>query len=51
MYLIGDNPESEIKAGKKLGMRTIQRKSDSKVSSKYSDYEIESFEELKEIIK
>jgi len=51
IWVIGDNPDSEIKAGKKLGMRTIQRKSNSKKSSKFSDYEIESFEELKGILK
>lgn len=50
IWVIGDNPESEMKAGKALNMNTIQRKSSSKKSSQYSDYEIDSFEELKEII-
>lgn len=51
IWVIGDNPESEIKAGKKLGMNTIQRKSKSKESSDFADYKIESFEELEKIIK
>lgn len=51
IWIIGDNPESEIKAGKALKMNTIQRKSPSKPSSKYADYEIDTFEELKKIIK
>jgi len=51
IWIIGDNPESEIKAGKILGMRTIQRKSKTKESSEYADFEIASFRELKNIIK
>ena len=50
IWVIGDNPDSEIKAGKDLNMNTIQRKSSSKKASKYADYEITSFEELKYII-
>lgn len=50
IWVIGDNPESELKAGKQLGMRTIQRKSSTKLSSVYADFEIESFEELKNIL-
>lgn len=50
IWVIGDNPESEIKAGKALGMKTIQRRSKSKESSPYADYEIDSFEELPEIL-
>lgn len=50
IWVIGDNPESEIKSGKVLGMKTIQRKSNSKKTSEYADFKIESFEELKGII-
>ena len=51
IWVIGDNPESEIKAGKELGMNTIQRKSKSKKISELADYYIESFDELERIIK
>lgn len=50
IWVIGDNPESEIKAGKELGMKTIQRKSKSKNLSEFADYKIESFYELRSII-
>ena len=50
IWVIGDNPESEIKSGKKLGMRTIQRKAKNKHLSEYADYQIESFAELPGII-
>ncbi|MEM9889028.1 MAG: HAD hydrolase-like protein [Bacteroidota bacterium] len=50
IYVIGDNPASEIKAGKQLGMKTIQRKSRHKKIAKFADYVIESFEELGSII-
>lgn len=50
IWVIGDNPDSEIKAGKKLGMNTIQRKSETKKPSKYSDYQIKSFNELLNIL-
>ncbi|MEM1119221.1 MAG: HAD family hydrolase [Bacteroidota bacterium] len=50
IWVIGDNPNSELKAGKQLGMNTIQRRSASKQSSKYADYEISSFEEIVDIL-
>ncbi len=50
IWVIGDNPNSEIISGKKLGMRTIQRKTPKREKSEFADYLIESFEELKEII-
>jgi putative hydrolase of the HAD superfamily len=50
LWVIGDNPESEIKAGKSLGMRTIQRKSINKDLSEFADYKIDSFKELKGIL-
>ncbi|MEM9848734.1 MAG: HAD family hydrolase [Bacteroidota bacterium] len=51
IWVIGDNPNSEIKAGRTLGMRTIQRKSSHRSSDSCADYEIESFAELTEIVK
>ncbi|MEL7248677.1 MAG: HAD family hydrolase [Bacteroidota bacterium] len=50
-WVIGDNPDSELKAGKEMGMNTIQRRSPSKESSSYADYEIDSFAELPSIIR
>lgn len=50
-WVIGDNPDSELKAGKKMGMNTIQRRSPSKESSSYAHYEIDSFAELPSIIR
>ena len=50
IWVIGDNPDSEINAAHKLGMKTIQRKSPSKTKSNLSNYYIESFKELHEII-
>ena len=51
IWVIGDNPTSEIRIGKALGMNTIQRKSESKSSTLDADYVIESFTELRKIIK
>ena len=48
--VIGDNPDSEIKAGHQLGMKTIQRRSESKEISGVADHVIESFEELNIIL-
>jgi len=50
IWVIGDNPDSEIKAAKRLGMNTIQRLSKSKTVSELSDYKIQSFNELVDII-
>lgn len=49
VWVIGDNPESELKAGKDLGMRAIQRYSDTKAASEYADYKIQSFAELPQL--
>lgn len=51
VWVIGDNPDSEIKVGKELGMKTIQRKSKHKKIAELADYKIESFVELEEILK
>ena len=50
IWVIGDNPNSEIEAAKALGMHTILRKSHRKSSTIQADHEIDSFEELKNII-
>ena len=50
VWVIGDNPNSELKAGKQLGMNTIQRLSPSKTPSGYADFHINTFEELKAIL-
>ena len=50
IWVIGDNPESELKAAKALGMKTIQRRSQTKASSCYADFEIPSFAELKQLL-
>ncbi|MEL7121213.1 MAG: HAD hydrolase-like protein [Bacteroidota bacterium] len=50
IWVIGDNPESEIKAGNQLGMNTIQRKSKSKNISELADYVVDSFNEVIDIL-
>lgn len=50
VWVIGDNPDSEIKAGRELGMKTIQRISKSKAQSKDADYQIKSFRELADVL-
>ncbi len=46
-WVVGDNPDSEIKAAHQLGMRTIQRSSPTKKKSPLADYYIEGFNELR----
>lgn len=50
IWIIGDNPASEIRAGKELGMRTVQRKTEGIARSKLADFEIQNFKELRAII-
>lgn len=50
IWVIGDNPDSEILAGKRLGMNTIQRLTAKHQPSDLADYVIESFVELKGLI-
>jgi putative hydrolase of the HAD superfamily len=49
VWVIGDNPESELLAGKELGLKTIQRLKNNKKSI-HADYEIRAFDELKRIL-
>ncbi len=49
-YVIGDNPESELKAGKELGLTTIQVSKFGQEKSQYSDYFISDYKELGSII-
>lgn len=51
VWVIGDSVDNEIKAGKALGMNTIQRLKTGVQKSEYSDYGIESFQELNSIIR
>jgi putative hydrolase of the HAD superfamily len=50
VWIVGDNPDAEIIAGKELGMVTVQRVSDRKQKSVHADYAIESFSELKALL-
>lgn len=50
-WVIGDNPESELKSGKSLGMNTIQRITEEQKVSVYSYYSIRTFNELEGILK
>lgn len=48
--VIGDNPASEIKAGKTLGMHTVQRQKTGIPLSELSDHSIASFTEMKMLL-
>ena len=48
--VIGDNPISELKAGKELGLVTVQRMYGKTQYSEYADYAINSFEDLNRIL-
>jgi len=50
IWVIGDSVENEIKAGKQLGMNTIQRLKPGTEKSKFSDYGITSFSQLNAIL-
>jgi len=50
IWVIGDNPDSEIKAANQLGIKTIQRNSKSKNKSEYANYHIDSFDLLAAIL-
>ena len=51
VWVIGDNPDSELKAGKALGMKTIQRLKREDTEIRNADYAIQTFRGLKIIIK
>ena len=51
IWVIGDNPNSELKAGRKLGMKTIQRLKENEPKADKADFGIHSFAELKQLIK
>jgi putative hydrolase of the HAD superfamily len=51
VWVLGDSADNEIKAGKELGMNTIQRLNNGDTKSNLSDYGISSFHELHKIIK
>lgn len=50
VYIIGDNPQSELKAGYELGLKTIQVSKLGQRKSEYANYIIADFSELIEII-
>lgn len=50
IWVIGDNPTSELQAGKVLGMRTVQRKSPHHPPWEQADYFINSFRELENFV-
>lgn len=50
-WVIGDNPDSELKAGKYLKMNTVQRIKENQEVSHFSDYSIETFDELERVFK
>lgn len=50
IWIIGDSIENEIKAGKQLGMNTVQRLKPGVEKSKFSDFGITSFSELNTIV-
>ena len=49
-WVIGDNPDSELRAGKALGMNTIQRLGPETQAAPLADYSIRSFVDLKTIL-
>lgn len=50
-FIIGDNPDSELKAGHQLGLTTIQVAKFGQPKSKYVNHYITHFQSLKEIIR
>ena len=50
VWVIGDNPESELRAGKEMGFHTIQRLVKGREKSPYSDFAVDSFDLLSSII-
>ncbi|WP_298512502.1 HAD family hydrolase [uncultured Kordia sp.] len=51
VYIIGDNPDSELKAGFELGLHTIQVSKFGQEKSNYAKYCISDFNELLPILK
>ncbi len=50
VFIIGDNPTSELKAGYELGLQTIQVAKQNQKKSKYANYIIHNFNELIDVI-
>lgn len=50
VWVIGDNPDSEIEAAHNLDMKTIQRASSSKGKSEKADFYVETFKGINEIV-
>lgn len=49
-WIIGDNGNAEIKAGRELGLKTIQRKKPDQTASEYADFTLHTFHELQPIL-
>ena len=49
-WIIGDNGNAEIKAGRELGLKTIQRKKPDQTASEYADFTLHTFHELYPIL-
>ena len=50
IWIIGDNGNAEIKAGRELGLKTIQRKMPDQIASEYADFTLHTFHELHPIL-
>lgn len=50
IWVIGDNPVMELKAGKALDLNTVQRMNEFSEPSEYADHYIHSFEDLHAIL-
>lgn len=50
LLIVGDNPESEIKAGKNIGIETVQILRDGVKASKVANYRINNLEELSKYV-
>lgn len=50
IWVVGDNPDSEIRAGKELHMRTVQILRPGVQTSPVADYHVSNFHQLKSII-
>ncbi|MGD1957263.1 MAG: HAD hydrolase-like protein [Fulvivirga sp.] len=50
LIVIGDNPESEIKAANELGLTTVQVAKLGQPKSSYANYYIQNFQDLIQIL-
>ena len=50
-YVVGDDPASEIKAGRELGFTTVLMVRKEYLSNPYTDYIVSSFEGLRDLLR